>query len=144
MGNERIYRRILLPVDGSESAQKAMKTGLELAKMLGAEVTAISVVDMTSFSQTAQGYMLPDLYVYADKAAEASVKEVIQAGESMGVNVKGIVSRGSPAEDIIDRSGEHDLIIMGTHGRSGVSHALIGSVAERVVRFASCPVMVVK
>ncbi len=143
-GSEGPYQNILLPVDGSESAQKAMRIGLELARLFGAEVTALSVVDITSFSHNAQGYMLPDLYVYADKAAEASVKEVVNEGGSMGVKVKGIVSRGSPSQDIIERSREHDLIVMGTHGRSGVSHAIIGSVAERVVRFASCPVMVIK
>ena len=142
--SERPYRKILLPVDGSESAQNAMRTGLELARLFGAEVTALSVVDITTFSHNAQGYMLPDLYVYADKAAEASVMEAVKEGESMGVRVKGLVSRGSPSQEIIERSAEHDLIVMGTHGRSGVSHALIGSVAEKVVRFASCPVMVVK
>ena len=143
-GNDRPYRKILLPVDGSESAQNAMRMGLELARLFGAEVTALSVVDMASFSQTAQGYMLPDMYAYVDQAAEASVKEVVNEGESMGVKVKGVVSRGSPPQDIIERSKDHDLIVMGTRGRSGVSHALLGSVAEKVVRFASCPVMVIK
>jgi nucleotide-binding universal stress UspA family protein len=138
------YRSILLPVDGSESAQHAMMIGLELAKLFGSEVTAVSVVDLAGFAQATQGYMLPDMYAYADQAAQAAVEEAMKAGKAMGVSVKGVVSRGSPAGDIIERSRDHNLIVMGTHGRSGVSHAVLGSVAEKVVRFAACPVMVVK
>lgn len=138
------YRKILLPVDGSESAQRAVMTGLELARLFGSEVTAISVVDLAGFAQSVQGYMLPDMYAYADRAAEAAVDGAIAAGEAVGVEVRGIVIRGSPSRDIIKASRDHDLVVMGTHGRSGVSHAMIGSVAEKVVRFAACPVMVVK
>ncbi|HOL07055.1 MAG TPA: universal stress protein [Methanomassiliicoccaceae archaeon] len=138
------YRRILLPVDGSESAKNAMRVGLEMAKMFDAEVTAVSVVDTASFSQASQGYMLPDMYAYADEAAEAIVEEVVKEGEAMDLKVKGVVSRGPPWQEIVDLSRDHDLVVMGTHGRSGVSHSIMGSVAEKVVRFAHCHVMVVK
>jgi len=62
----------------------------------------------------------------------------------MDLKVKGVVSRGPPWQEIVDLSRDHDLVVMGTHGRSGVSHAIMGSVAEKVVRFAHCHVMVVK
>ena len=138
------YRKILLPTDGSENAQNAMRTCLELARLFGAKVTTISVVDVASFSSASQGYILPDMYSYADKAAEASVAEVIKEAKVMGVEAKAIVSRGSPSSEIIELSKSHDLVVMGTHGRGKISHAILGSVAEKVVRFAYCPVMVIK
>jgi len=140
----RTYRKILLPVDGSDIAKKAVRTGLELARLSDAEVTAISVIDLTKFRSTSQGVMLPDMFAYMEQAAEAAVEDAIKEGKAMGIEVKGLIARGSPATDIIEHSKDYDIIVMGTAGRTGFSRAALGSVAEKVVRFAACPVMVVK
>ncbi|NLK26358.1 MAG: universal stress protein [Euryarchaeota archaeon] len=138
------YQKILLPVDGSEISKKAAMIGLDMAKLLNAEVTVISVIDLTSFTSLTQGYMLPDMFSYIDGAAEAAVKDILAEGRERNITMTPLVKRGSPAQDIIDQSRHHDLIVMGTSGRSGVSHLVLGSVAEKVVRFAECPVLVVK
>ena len=62
----------------------------------------------------------------------------------MGVEVKAVSKMGSPANDIVEASKNYDLVVMGTIGRTGVSKLLLGSVAEKVVRFAECPVLVIR
>jgi len=138
-----VYRRILLPVDGSDVAQRAAVVGLKMARLFNAQATAISVVDLASLANRTQGF-LPDMYAYMDQTAEAALEQVRVEGKAHGVEVRTLFVRGSPAQDIIEESSHHDLVVMGTRGRSGVQHAVLGSVAEKVVRFASCPVLVVK
>ncbi len=68
----------------------------------------------------------------------------VKAGEAENIDVRTIVEEGAPADEIIKASKAYDLIVMGTLGRTGLSHLLMGSVAEKVVRFAHCPVMVIR
>ena len=65
-------------------------------------------------------------------------------GEQMGVAVRKLTRKGDPANEIVAVSKDYDLIVMGTLGLTGLSHFLVGSVAEKVVRFASCPVLVIR
>jgi len=69
---------------------------------------------------------------------------VVNEGQKLGVNVTPKVVEGSPAKKIVDEAENYDLVVMGTLGRTGISKLLLGSVAERVVRFAPCPVLVVR
>jgi len=69
---------------------------------------------------------------------------VKQEAERLGVKVTPRIEEGSPSRKIVELSSEHDLVVMGTLGRTGFSKLLLGSVAERVVRFAKCPVLVVR
>lgn len=85
-----------------------------------------------------------DNYPFLYEEAEAAVEQVSKEGEGMGVAVKRIVRKGDPANEIIAVSKDYDLIVMGTLGLTGLSHFLVGSVAEKVVRFASCPVLVIR
>jgi nucleotide-binding universal stress UspA family protein len=80
------------------------------------------------------------------KDAEARVEEGVKAAAARGIGVAGRVLVGLPFQTIIEaaRAADVDLIVMGTHGRTGFSHLLLGSVAERVVRHAPCPVLVVR
>jgi len=131
------YRKILIPTDGSKYAQNAVTRGLYIAKRLNADVTFLTVIDVKATVSLQQGLGVPDEYAYQQKAAEAVAKE-------MGVRATSIVKRGSPAYDIIEESKKHDLIVMASRGRTGVARLFVGSVAEKVVRFAACPVLVVK
>ncbi len=126
-----LYKRILIPTDGSMNAQAAVLRGIGLAKIMGAEVTIMSIIDIQAAVSIQQGMGMPDVYGYQQKAAEAAA-------------AKAIVTRGSPARDIIETSREHDLVVMATRGHTGARHFLLGSVAEKVVRFAHCPVMVIR
>ncbi len=81
---------------------------------------------------------------YDQTGAKDAVDKVSKEGSEMGVNVKTIVKNGSPAHEIIEESKNHDLIVMSSLGNTGLTHLLVGSVAEKVIRFAACPVLVVK
>jgi nucleotide-binding universal stress UspA family protein len=139
-----LYRKILIPTDGSRNAQAAVVRGVELAKMLGSEVTIMSIVDIQATVSIQQGLGMPDIYSYQQKAADAAAEAAMKAAEKAGVQARSIVMRGSPARDIIDASRDHDLVLMATRGLTGAKHFFLGSVAEKVIRFAACPVMVLR
>lgn len=138
------FKRILIPTDGSPNTRAAIEQGLQIAKLMNSEVTALNVLDAAAFASTSQGYAIPDLYSYLETEGNAAVDEVRKEGERLGVKVSTIVKRGSPAADIIEAAKDYDLIVIGTLGRTGMSRLLMGSVAEKVVRFAPCPVLVVR
>ncbi|MDW5563606.1 MAG: universal stress protein [Methanomassiliicoccus sp.] len=139
-----LYRKILIPTDGSKNAQAAVVQGLELARSLGAKVTIMSIIDVQAAVSIQQGLGMPDVYSYQQKAAEAAAETAMAAAREAGVQAEAIVRRGSPALDIIEASKDHDLVLMATRGLTGMKHFLLGSVAEKVVRFAACPVMVIR
>jgi nucleotide-binding universal stress UspA family protein len=143
-----LYRRILVPTDGSEYTMAATNHGLALAKLAGAEVTALFVIDDEVYLSKTWGPMMPtavpDLTRLLEEEGGKAVAKVLSEGERLGVKVVTKIERGSPASTIIKDSANFDLIVMGSLGRSGVSKFLMGSVAEKVVRFAECPVLVVK
>jgi nucleotide-binding universal stress UspA family protein len=143
-----LYQRILIPTDGSEYTNSATMHGLALAKLAGAEVTALFVIDddvyMTKTWGPAMPTTVPDLTKVLEDEGKKAVALVQSEGEKMGVKVLTKIEWGSPASVIVKESGKFDLIIMGSLGRTGVSKFLMGSVAEKVVRFAECPVLVVK
>jgi len=140
----RPFKRILIPTDGSDNTKEAIKKGLELANMMDAEVTALYVVDQTSFINFPMDSTIVSVYSLLEKEGKDAVEYVRNEGIRMGVKVTTQVEEGSPSRKIIDASKLHDLVVMGTLGRTGISKLLLGSVAERVVRFAECPVLVVR
>jgi nucleotide-binding universal stress UspA family protein len=139
-----LYKRILIPTDGSKNAQAAVIKGIDLAKMVGADVTIMSVIDVQATVSLQQGLGMPDIYAYQQKAAEAAAEAAMDVAKRSGVHAEVIVRRGSPALDIIEASEDHDLVVMATRGLTGAKHFLLGSVAEKVIRFAACPVMVIR
>jgi nucleotide-binding universal stress UspA family protein len=143
-----LYRSILIPTDGSENTKAATAHGLALAKMAGAEVTTLFVIDDDVYMSKSWGPIMPTAVPDLTKVLEDEGKKAVAAvqadGEKMGVKVVTKTEWGSPASKIIQDSGKFDLIVMGSLGRSGVSKFIMGSVAEKVVRFAECPVLVVK
>jgi len=143
-----MIKKILIPTDGSEYTNAATMHGLALAKLAGAEVTALFVIDddvyMTKTWGPAMPTTVPDLTKVLEDEGKKAVAFVQTEGQKMGVKVISKIEWGSPATKIVHDSKDFDLIVMGTLGRSGVSKFLLGSVAEKVVRFADCPVLVVK
>ncbi|HXZ23822.1 MAG TPA: universal stress protein [Methanomassiliicoccales archaeon] len=138
------FKKILIPTDGSEYTREAIKKGLELAKNMGADVTALYVVDQTSFINFPMDSTIVSVYSLLEKEGKEAVDYVRDQGQNMGLKVEIKVEEGSPARKIVDVSKDYDLIVMGTLGRTGISKLLLGSTAERVVRFAECPVLVVR
>ena len=138
------FKRILIPTDGSEYSHTAIEKGISLAKLVNAEVTAIYVVDQTAFAAVPPDSLVTDLYTILKKEAEAAVGKVKDIGEREGVKVTTQIVDGSPAEEIVNAAEEHDIIVMATLGHTGLAKLLLGSVAEKVVRHAPCPVMLIR
>lgn len=138
------FKKVLIPTDGSENTRAAIAQGLELAKLMGAEVTALYVVDQTSFVNFPMDSTVVSIYSLLEKEGKDAIDYVVNEGAKLGVKVTPKIEEGSPAKKIVDEAKDHDLVVMGTLGRTGISKLLLGSVAERVVRFAPCPVLVVR
>lgn len=137
-------KRILIATDGSEYTREAVTHGLELAKVLGAEVTALYVIDSTSFVSFPIDSSIVSVYSLLENEGKKAVEEVKKEGEAMGVKVSTVVAEGSPTRKIVEKAAEVDLVVIGTLGRSALGKLFMGSVAERVTRYAPCPVLVVR
>jgi nucleotide-binding universal stress UspA family protein len=137
-------KKILVATDGSEFTKEAVSTGLQLAKILGAEVTALYVIDQTSFVSFPIDSSIVSVYSLLENEGKRAVEDVRKEGEQMGVKVTPVVAEGSPTRKIVEMAADMDLVVMGTLGRSAISKLFMGSVAERVTRYAPCPVLVVR
>ena len=140
---------ILVPTDFSPDAEKALSTATELAKLFGAKIFVVHAyhVDIPVVSPMAGGYALPQGFYEALRAeATARVEKLVQEVVAEGVEATGIALL-EPAPVAIVTQAESlpaDLIVMGTRGLTGLKHAVLGSVAERTVQTAPCPVLIVK
>jgi len=143
-----MYKRILIATDGSDKSKKAAEEGLELAKSLGAQVIALNVINEVVIASAVRqlGADRKDVESKLEKAGGKAVDELKAMGAKMGVNVDTIVRIGAPANTVIDTAGAEkaDLIVMGSHGESGASKLLIGSVVQKVLYWATIPVLVVR
>jgi len=143
---------ILLPTDGSDCSTKAATYALSFAKQYGARIVALHVIDQRWEEQsravlTEMGQDLTQkIRVGYEEEARRIVAHVVEAGTDVGVSIEPRVIVGVPFEEIVrvGREISADLIIMGTHGRTGMSHLFLGSVTEKVIRRAPCPVLTVR
>jgi nucleotide-binding universal stress UspA family protein len=141
-------KRILVAVDFHVPSRAALALAHDLAKPLGASIDVLHVVDLPGeHGLASEGYVpVPDDYRLAvQRQITDRLKEWL-ATTAAPAGVSQHVIEGKPAVEIVRYASEHriDLIVMGTHGRGGVSHLLTGSVAENVVRTAHCPVVTVR
>jgi nucleotide-binding universal stress UspA family protein len=146
--------RILVPIDFSAHSDRALRYATTLADRLNATVEVLHVVEdpfvSGAWSPEAVAPNIPELLADLVAAARGKLEDLKAAALDKGVRLKTTVLTtvvsGRPADSITDyaRTERFDLIVMGTHGRTGLSHALLGSVAERVVRTAPCPVLTVR
>ena len=141
-------KRILIPIDFSEHSKNALRYAIPFAKQFDAELLLVYVVEPTiypadlSFGQIGIPSLEPELRQRGKEELERLVEKQI-AGQ---VRAKTTIRTGKPFIEIIETAKqEHiDLIIIATHGHTGVEHILFGSTAEKVVRKAPCPVLVVR
>jgi nucleotide-binding universal stress UspA family protein len=141
-----IPRHILVPHDFSETAQEALSFAIEVATKLGASITVMHACELPA-SVYADGVILTaDFVTSLQRAAQTALARVVAAARRPGLDVKGVVLQGTAWVQIdgLAKEAHADLIVMGTHGRRGIARALLGSVAERVVRTAPCPVLIVR
>lgn len=139
--------KVLLPTDLSEYAAGAVPYAVEFARSFGAALHLLSVVDAHWVGPVVNVEFpgqVEDTLQFHRQAAERGLRSL--ADELSGVAVRTEVLIGAPHVEIVRyaRREEIDLIVLATHGRTGLAHALIGSVAEKVVQMAPCPVLTVK
>jgi len=139
-----MYDDILVPTDGSPAATDAIDHAVDIAKTYGATIHALYVVDASAFSSIEAG---SELVIDAlEEEGQRAVREVTDGATEAGVDADTHVVSGTAYRRILDYtdSEDIDLVVMGTHGRSGVERFLLGSVTERVVRTADVPVLTIR
>ncbi|ELZ71112.1 universal stress protein [Haloferax sp. Atlit-10N] len=139
-----MYREILVPTDGSRAAERAIDHALDLAKTYDARIHALYVVDTSIYTSLDAG---ADVVIDAlEREGDAATRHVREAGEEAGIDVQAEVVTGTAYRSIREYIDDHDidLVVMGTHGRTGLSHYLLGSVTERVVRTSPVPVLTIR
>lgn len=143
-------KRILVPVDFSADSLAALEYARGLAKRLYAELLILHVVDQTVLAHTAELSMAnPQWATLLDeqwRAGGARLERLSATLRKRHQRVRALLKRGAPAPSIVETAKRTavDLIVMGTHGRTGMTHMLMGSVAEKVVRMAHCPVLTMR
>ena len=138
------YKKILIAIDSSEYSMKAAKKGLELVHQLKAEAALLYVVDKSkAMGNIDAGIMPEEALIVLKKEAEESLAEFAKMYN--GNEILKFMPEGHPKEDILKTAEvwKADLIVMGTHGRTGLKHLLLGSISEYIVRHSKIPVMVV-
>jgi len=141
-----MYDDILLPTDGSEATAAAVDHAGRLAAVHGATVHVLSVVDTRNRFESPSSGLAPDAWVASERErARQAVDEAVAALPD-DVPAERVVEEGVPKSAILGYVAENDpdLVVMGTHGRTGLDHYLIGSVAENVVRESPVPVTTVR
>ncbi len=142
------WEKILCPVDFSKVSMEALKLSGELADKFGAGLIIVHVLEPI-LAPTDFSFGPLSMTDVEDKLADRAQEGIEQAAANLGIprdKIQSIVARGIGSQEIIRIASENkaDLIVMGTHGYTGLTHALLGSTAERVVRRAPCPVLTVK
>lgn len=131
-----MFKNIMVPTDGSKFADKAADIAIEMAKKFSARVTAVHVID--------------DKLIYPFEVLEEEGKTVLnqvqEKGRDNGVQVDEILIVGSPTRDMekIVEKADADIIVIGTHGKTGLEKLLMGSVAENTLKTVKVPVLIVK
>jgi nucleotide-binding universal stress UspA family protein len=142
------FRHILAPTDFSEYSKQAIASALEWAKKFGAKLSILHVIELPPYP--VEGYVPPNLSATflddLERQAAADLAQLVPEAEATNVEVARVIAVGTPYRKIIEtaEAGQVDLIVMATAGRTGLSHLVMGSIAERVVRTASCPVLTIR
>jgi len=140
-------QHILVPTDFSEYADYALDYAIELAQKLQARLTLLHIIQLTPMTMgDMYGYSLEAYLEAIESEAQKRMEALLNRVYQEGLEGETVIVQGVPFQIIVDmaESQNADLIVMGTHGRTGLTHALMGSVAEKVVRLAPCPVLVTR
>lgn len=146
------WKKILVPHDFSASANHAAAIARDEARLHGAGIVLLHVIDLP-YQLAPETVIVPPetgapiaVKEYALASAEAHLTDIVARLAKDGVAASRLVAIGSPVDEINRVVGEHqiDLVVMGTHGRTGLRHLMLGSVTERVVRTCAVPVLTIR
>ena len=140
-------QNVLVATDFSETSDAALDYGREMARTFGSTLHVLHVADSVYLLYGGEAYTaaVPDLQDQVEQGARKRLDALLEH-EDRALRIKPVVVAAiSPAAAIVDYAVQHqiDLVVLGTHGRGGISHLIMGSVAERVVRTAPCPVLTI-
>lgn len=143
-----MFSKILVPVDFSEYTDDIVKYATEIAQKFGSAIHLIHVIPNMDYFTPYESFMAAENMVTVQKGVEAEVQQDIEkvASTIVGIPVTKAIRTGVSFVEIIEyvKSEHIDLVIMATHGRGGLEHIIIGSVAEKVVRKSPCPVLTIR
>jgi nucleotide-binding universal stress UspA family protein len=143
-------RRILHATDYSKASERALQEAVDFAKQNNAEMLLVHVIQPVVPYVAGEDIGAAELYVKLEEStkqeAQRSMNKLMQRLERLGVKAKSLLLRGIPADQIVKaaRNRKADIIVIGTHGRTGLSKLFMGSVASRVISTARCPVLTVR
>ena len=141
-----LFHRIVCPTDFSPTAARAVDLATRMAVASGGELVLLHVVPAINYPT--RGISIAAAFPQLEQELQAKAKERLDQQQiaAQGITVRREVRHGDPYDQILAcaRDGKADLIVLGTHGHTGLKHALLGSTAERVVRLAECPVLTVR
>jgi len=146
MAEDKFIKKILVPTDGSDSSMRAADFALKLAKHLMSEIIGIYVIDRIILEEISKVHERHEVEEENKRKAERCLNYIVKSAEREGLKASSILVEGQPHDQIV-RHAESlgaDIIIMGSKGRRGTNRILIGSVAERVIEYAPCPVLVIR
>ncbi len=139
--------RILVPIDFSEHADAVFEWALFLAEQHDSQIVLVHVYHLpVEFQQVEGAYLPADFWTSVKNEAKTSLARYGERARARGIAVEEVVREGYPATVIVEEVGRAgaDLVVIGSHGHTGFRHLLLGSIAERVVQKADCPVLTVK
>ena len=144
-GPEPVIATILVPTDFSPCSREALTYAGALAKRFNARIVVFHVIETWSYAVT-ESLQWTDLYTNLTTVVEPLLDGLVQELQDGGIAAAGAFTQGVSYDEIVKKAKEEraDLIVIGTHGRRGMGHFLMGSVAERVVRLSPCPVLTVR
>jgi nucleotide-binding universal stress UspA family protein len=145
---EQVFSRILVPIDFSRCAEAAWGLAERLAMTTGAELILLHVLTETPLYSEMPWTMghVKEVYAAARKWVEEALEAWVARARASGLSARAVLREGVPYREVIALAVAEraDLVVIGTHGRGGIDRALLGSVADRLVRSAPCPVLTVR
>jgi len=142
-----VFRRIVTPTDFSDCAEQAWRLAQRVGEGLGSEIVLVHVfVEPPAYGAPPGVAPVWDVLIDAEKWVTDELAKWADEARTRSITTRTVMRRGPAATQIVELASEEraDLIILGTHGRGGVTRALLGSVADRVIRTAPCPVLTVR
>jgi nucleotide-binding universal stress UspA family protein len=136
------FQRVLVATDGSKQCRTAVEKAIDFSQSYGGEISVVSIIDVPAEFYAEAPQVVDDMA----RKAKGYVEEVKKQAEASGVKVETFVKEGEAYQAIVDIAKERDvnIIVMGSHGRTGLKRLLMGSVAEKVIGYAPCPVLVTR
>jgi nucleotide-binding universal stress UspA family protein len=146
VGEDKFIEKILVPIDGSEPSMRAAEFALKLAKHFGSEIVAIYVIDRVILEEISKIYERHEIEKEIERKAERCLKYIVKSAEREGLKASSILVEGQPHDQIVRHAKllAADIIVMRSTGRRGINRILLGSVAERVIEYAPCPILVIR